>query len=152
MGVELVREAIDRIRACSDGVWFVGERSEDLVSSAEEALGFSLPDSYRLFVRELGAGNVGAEEVFGVTSADFADSAVPNGVWLTLNVREVWGLSPTMVVVYFDGGVDYYVMDCSFEDPPLVVWRPGETSMDDEPVIAAEDFGRFLLELTEREL
>lgn len=91
MGVELVRDAIERIQEVPYGSWFVGERSEDLVSSAEEALGFSLPEGYRLFVRELGAGNVGAEEVYGVTSADFVDSAVPNGVWLTLDVREAWG-------------------------------------------------------------
>ena len=152
MGVELVRDAIHRIRAAAGGAWFVGERSEELVSSAEEALGFSLPEGYRLFVRELGAGNVGAEEVFGVTSADFVDSAVPNGAWLTLDVREAWGLPETMLVVYFDGGVDYYVMDCELENPPLLLWRPGVSSVDDDLAVVAEDFGSFLLELTEREL
>lgn len=57
-----------------------------------------------------------------------------------------------MLVVYFDGGVDYYVMDCELDDPPLLLWRPGETSIDDELTVVAEDFGSFLLELIEREL
>ena len=87
-----------------------------------------------------------------VTTADFFDSAVPNGVWLTLDVREAWGLPESMLVVHFDGGVDYYVMDCELDNPPLLLWRPGVSSVDDELAVVAEDFGSFLLELTEREL
>ena len=97
-----------------------------------------------MFVRSLGAGSVGAEEIFGVTSDDFVDSAVPNGVWLTLDARREWGLPSSMFVVYFDGGVDYYVLDCTMENPPLQVWRPGITSNGDELEVVADDFGSFL--------
>lgn len=58
--VEAVREAIGAIRG--EGAaqcWFIGERPERLVEAAEVALGFALSLSYRLFVRELGAGSVG---------------------------------------------------------------------------------------------
>ena len=144
MSVEAVRNSIERIRESTGSVSFAGERSEELVASAEEALGFSLPESYRLFVRSLGAGSVCAEEIFGVTSDDFVDSAVPNGVWLTLDARREWGLPSSMFVVYFDGGVDYYVLDCTMENPRLQVWRPGITSNGDELEVVADDFGSFL--------
>jgi antitoxin YobK len=84
VSVDLVTQAIEVVRLDESGsCWFVGERSEDLVLAAEVALGHQLPASYRLFVKLLGAGNVGSEEIYGVTSPDFVTSSVPNGIWLT---------------------------------------------------------------------
>ena len=152
MSVEVVANAVESIRGRSDECWFLGKRPEELVRSAEEVLGFSFPPGFRLFVSELGAGSLGAEEIFGVTSADFVDSAVPNGVWLTLDARAAWGLPDWMFVVYFDGGVDYYVLDCSVEDSGLFLWRPGVTSGGDELEVVASGFAEFLETLIEREL
>jgi antitoxin YobK len=146
--IDRVRRAIEKVREDDSGLcWFAGERSEELVEAAEKALGFSFPPPYRLFVRELGAGSVGADEIFGVTSADFEKSTVPNGVWLTLAARRNWHLPGWMMVVYFDGGVDYYVMDVRVPDPPLVVWRPGVTRSPEDLTIMHESFGDFLADI-----
>jgi hypothetical protein len=51
----------------------VGERPEALVDPAEQTLGLRFPPSYRAFVRELGAGDAGGEEFYGVID-DFENS------------------------------------------------------------------------------
>jgi antitoxin YobK len=148
----LVGRAVAAIRRSPETCWFVGERSDELISEAEGALGHRFPPSYRLFVKELGAGSVRSEEIFGLTTANFTDSSVPNGVWLTLVARREWGLPEGLIVVYFDGGVDYYVLDCLKEDEPLSIWRPGMTSAGDLLREAAESFGAFLIGIVESEL
>lgn len=146
MTLDVVGRAIELIRRDETGsCWFAGPRSEELVAAAEKALGFTLPPSFRLFALELGAGSVGAEEIFGVTSPNFDESSVPNGIWLTLSARHEWGLPQSMLVVYFDGGVDYYVMCCTSDDPPLMIWRPGVSKVGDDLPVVADNFGEFLM-------
>ena len=65
----------------------MGPRPEELVAAAERALGLEFPPGYREFVLDLGAGDVGGEEFFGVVDDGFEDSAIPDGVWLTLRER-----------------------------------------------------------------
>jgi antitoxin YobK len=64
-------EAFELIESRRSRCRFVGERGERLVSLAEETLGVSFPPSYRSFVRRFGAGNIAAEEIYGVVSDDF---------------------------------------------------------------------------------
>ena len=77
---------------------FAGERSEGLVARAEEALGVSFPPTYRRFVCQLGAGNFGSREFYGVIDDEWQDSVVPDGIWCTLSEREE-GLPQHFVVV-----------------------------------------------------
>ena len=53
---------------------------EEHVSRAEHALGLSFPPSYRRFLRELGAGGVGSEEIYGLINDDFDDVRPPGAV------------------------------------------------------------------------
>jgi hypothetical protein len=63
--------------------------------------------------------------------------------WLTLVARSEWGLPEGFVVVYFDGGVDYCVLDCLGDDSPLSIWRPGTSAGGEALEKHSESFGVF---------
>ncbi len=129
---------------------FRGEQPDELVERAEAALGIKLPPSYRAFVRQLGAGHIAGEEFYGVTSDDFVDSSVPNGIWLTLTERQDSGLPDPFVIVYEDDEGDYYALDSSRDagggEYPVVRWTPGGSEPGDDLEIVASDFGSFFRE------
>lgn len=142
---------LDLVDEYEDESHFAGPRDEGLVAASESVLGLSFPPTYRRFVTELGAGDIAAQEFYGVVTGDFVNSAVPNGIWLTLIARREWGLPESMVVVGFDGGVDYYVIDTAkavdAHEPPVEIWRPGVSTAGDRLEQAASDFGEFALRL-----
>jgi hypothetical protein len=74
---------------------------------------------------------------------------------LTTEARRNWGLPRRTVVVYFDGGVDYFVLDVGRVDeggdPPVCAVTPGLSTFDDAPTVAS-DFGSLLLQLVEEAL
>lgn len=156
MGVADAEWAIARIEERRDECDFAGQRDERVVGLAEETLGVKFPPSYRLFLTRLGAGNIGAEEIFGVIGEDFVESAIPDSIWLTLQGRQDWGLPSPMIVVYFDGGTGYYLLDTSRAsrdgEAPVVAWHPGLSVAGSELETIAPDFGLFLRELVEEEL
>jgi hypothetical protein len=152
MGMSEVKRAIEITRR--HGGFFAGPRDESLVASAEAALGLRLPPTYRRFVSELGAGNAGGREFYGVTTDNFTTASIPNGIWLTLSEREQLGLPPEFVIVEETGTGEYYVLDTSRRDgdgeSPVVVWVPGRPRDALEAV--APDFGSFFLAAVEDEL
>ena len=133
-----------------DAARFRGEQPDELVEQAESALGVRLPPSYRAFVSELGAGHIAGEEFYGVTSNDFVNSSVPNGIWLTLTERQDSGLPEPLVIVYEDDEGDYYALDTAQEtgegENPLVRWTPGVSQPADDLEVVADDFGGFFRE------
>jgi hypothetical protein len=106
------------------------------VARAERALDRPFPDSYRAFVSELGAGDAGGEEFFGLVDGDFEDSAIPDAVWLTLTERRDSGLPPELILVHAAGDGAYHALD---RQGRVVRWEPGGTAGD--PV--ADSFGQF---------
>ena len=96
MSLEKYRRARELITKAGGGD-FAGPRPEALVARAEAALGLRFPPSYRQFLLDLGAGDVGGFEVYGIIDDDFADARVPDAIALTLDairarVREQLGL------------------------------------------------------------
>jgi antitoxin YobK len=150
VGIADVESAVELIEANPDECWFVGPRDEQLVALAEEALGLRFPPSYRTFLLRLGAGNVGAEEIYGLIDENFVDSTVPNGIWATLRARREWALPNQMVRVYSDGMGGDFVLDTSQMgrdgECPVVAWYPGRSEAGDDLEVIAEDFGAFFLE------
>lgn len=141
------------LMAQDDDADVVGERPERLVELAEQALGVRFPPSYRAFVRELGAGDAGGEEFYGVIDDDFESSAVPDGVWLTLRHRETSGLPDHLVTVATTGDGSYYVVDASGDgrfEGPVVIWTPGLSSADDDLERVADSFGEFFRRILEQ--
>lgn len=141
-------EALALIQEHRDDADFAGPRDDQLIGAAEAALGLTFPPTYHRFVRELGAGGIGSEEVYGIIDNNFIQSSVPNGVWLTLRVRSRSKLPNAMIIVYHMGEGAYAVLDTaqvsSVGECPVVVWEPGVDTGDELEVIAS-DFGEFLL-------
>jgi antitoxin YobK len=156
VSVEDYRAARDLVEQHEDLADFVGERPDDLVTRAEQALGTGFPPSYRAFVSELGAGDIAGAEFYGVIDDDFESSGVPNGIWLTLQERTDSDLPPELIVVGDDGMGNYYALDSSRQDAsgeyPLVIWVPGSSRPGDELETVAGDFGQFFREQVEQGL
>ena len=156
MGVDALAKALDAIEAEPDRCDVLGPRDEGLVRAAEEALAVRLPPSYRQFVSRLGVVSVGPEEIYGVIRSDFANSGVPDAIWMTLRARAEWGLPASMVVVYFDGAEGYFVLDGRAQpigsEWPVVAWYPGASTSDEALEVVALDFGSFLLRIVEDQL
>ncbi len=132
---------------------FEGPRPNLLVRAAEKALGLKLPPTYRRFVAELGAGNFGAAEVYGVVDADFERSSVPDGVWFTLRAREDGELPADLVVV----GAEDDEITClkvvrGEEEAPVICIHAGEDPERAGTRTLAPDFGKYFLDRVEEEI
>jgi ABC-type phosphate transport system auxiliary subunit len=136
-------QLIDQNAARAD---FEGPKSEELVKSAEVALGLTLPPTYRQFVRRLGCGDIAGEEFYGIIKDDYENSSVPNGIWVTLNERKTANLPESIIIVADNGVGGWYAIDTSKKnmdgDSPVVDWWPNNQPSQ----MVAEDFGAFLLQ------
>ena len=154
MSIDDLHAALELIKSNPEVCFFAGARDPRVVELAEKTLCLQYPPSYREFLLRLGAGNVGAEEIYGVIDDDFVDSGVPDGVWMTLRGRREWGLPDRLAVIYFDGATSYFALDTadrhSEEECPIVVWSLGLSKPDDGLEVVAQDFGSFLLEIARR--
>src|SRR5437660_12555673 len=78
---------------------FAGPRTDALVKSAEDTLGVVFPPTYRGFLLDYGAGNLGWAEFYGVVNKDFLNSSIPDGVWSTLIQRQRRRLPRNFVII-----------------------------------------------------
>ena len=149
MSISNVDEAAFLIRK-SPNADFVGPRSDKVIQNAEALLGFTFPPSYRRFLKELGCGNIGGWDFFGVIHDDFANSASPDAVWLTLKLRKESCAANSLLFVSDTGDGGYYAIETSSKSPdgenPVVEWWPGPSQAADENVVVANDFGAFFLQ------
>jgi hypothetical protein len=144
MSIQKYLEARELIGGAGGGD-FEGAKPESLVAKAESALGLTFPPSYRRFLLEMGCGGINGVEVFGLINDDFEKSAVPNGIWLTLNERRAIELYPAYVIVGDGGDGTYYALDTRQVDgagevPVVLLSVDGRHS---EKV--ADSFGDYLL-------
>lgn len=126
---------------------FAGPRDSALIAMAENALGGELPPTYREFVRRLGAGNFGSFEVYGVVDDHFENSAVPDGVWVTLKSRREADLPNDLVVIGTTGDGAYYCLKLheGQGESPVIIYQPGVPAERQSPEVVAQDFGEFFL-------
>ncbi len=128
---------------------FEGFKPESLVALAEDALSLRFSPSYRQFLLRLGCGDINGLEIYGVIRDSFVNASIPNGIWLTLELRQSSGL-PVDIILFQETGVGgYYAIDLgqSTEDgeAPVVEWIPGADNPRPCPIIA-ENFGVHLQE------
>ncbi len=128
---------------------FAGTRSEALVTKAECALGLRFPATYRQFLLDFGAGNFGSREFYGVIDEDFENSSVPDGIWCTLSERREAHLPARFVIVADTGTGEWYCLDISQVNGPVLIVDPANPNGPVEMVAA--DFGAFLLSQVEQE-
>lgn len=154
MGMQEFLAAVEMMNQYPSLQYFAGQRDEDLILNAEKALGVTFPSSYRAFVLKFGAGNFGATEIYGVIDDEFQESAIPDGVWLTLRYRREYRLPEPFIIVYNDGFGSDFALDTrevtdNGESPVIILPVGSYASIDDnqEMETAAPDFGSFFLNL-----
>ena len=126
---------------------FVGRQPAETVEAAESALGLTFPPTYRRFLQELGAGDIAGDEFYGVVDTSFGGRP-PDAVGRTLEARERVGLPDRYVIVGDTGDGDWYVVDTSQGDGPVLIFMPGVPEEDaGPPERVAEDFGAFLAQM-----
>jgi hypothetical protein len=129
---------------------------EDRVARAEQALGVVFPPTYRRFLRELGAGGVGGEEVYGLVNDDFTDDRPPQAVGLTRAFREQGQIADGLVVVHALGQGTYHALDTTRAnadgEAPVVAFTPGLSTAGGDHERVADDFGSFFLDLVRADL
>ena len=156
MGLGDLRAALRLVDEHRDRADFTDGQPEELIERAEQALGVGFPPSYREFVRVLGAGDIAGAEFYGVCSAEFESSSVPNGIWFTLQERTDSGLPAPLVVVYSVGEGTLCALDTAKHDEdgesPVVAWVPGVSRSDEQLESVAPDFGTFFRETIENAL
>ncbi|MEM9633744.1 MAG: SMI1/KNR4 family protein [Pseudomonadota bacterium] len=142
MSIDDARKAIDLITENEDAD-FVGPIAHELISDAQTMLGITFPPSFILFLEELGCGDVGGLEFYGIVSDDLTVSGEPNAIWLTLEERKS-GLPHSHVIVSSTGDGSYFSIDTSERDkkgesPVMIVGPTGNLTRQ------SDSFGAFLL-------
>jgi hypothetical protein len=144
MGMRELRAAMAMI-ARDGGGDFTGPIPQELIDRAAELLGVRFPRTYRHFLHELGCGDIGGAEFYGIGSDNLLTGPIPNGIWLTLDERETSRLSHQMVIVGADGTGGYYALDLTRADAdgeaPVVLWQAG--APPHACPVVARDFGVF---------
>lgn len=96
------------------GLEGTGGVSQEALEKAEEILGFKFAQDFREFLLKYGTGILGSFEIFGIVSNPESDTkAIPNGVWLTCEMRGSIGLLKNHFVFGEDGIGGYFVLNCN---------------------------------------
>ena len=145
MGMKNYLSAVSLINDSGEGD-FAGAKPDELIEKAERTLNLKFSPTYRRFLKEFGCGDIGGEEFYGLISDEFENSAIPNGIWLTLNERENIGLPNEFIIIYSTGDDTYYALDTSRTgdegECPVVALSPDGQKIED----VAEDFGKFFFD------
>jgi len=135
---------------------FVGGRADELISLAEEELGLKFTGLYLDYLKTFGAGNFGAQEIYGIIDENFESSSVPDAIWYTLTERKKINLPDNLLAIYDTGSDEIYCLDYSNLDnngePKVVAFVPGVDLESQTYEIIANDFGDFLLDLSREEV
>lgn len=135
---------------------FVGGRADELISLAEEELGLKFNGLYFDYLKTFGAGNFGAQEIYGIIDENFESSSVPDAIWYTLTERKEMNLPDNLLAIYDTGSDEIYCLDYSNLDnngePKVVAFVPGVDLESQTYEIIANDFGDFLLDLIRQEV
>lgn len=150
MGMKNYQKAIKIIEQNKSECYFSGQRSENDIILAEKALGLKFSGIYKEFLKTYGAGSIGAEEIYGISSLDFENSTVPNGIWYTLSERKEINLPTNLLIIYATGDGELYCLDFNKineeKEAAVVSFFPGFDLSIQKYEIIAEDFGDFLLD------
>ncbi len=130
-----------------EAVEFTGGVSEDIIRNAEKTLNLTFPESYRSFLMEFGAGDIGGEVVFGLIAKEHENSDMD--MMKITQVEHDYKMPKYMAVIFYNSFDDcLYCLDTSqMKEGECPVVRVSSDYEDVE--IVAESFGEFLLDLVE---
>lgn len=150
MELQRAYELIDTHRTIAD---FAGPKDESLVDAAQNILGVSFPPTYLRFLLDLGAGNFGYAEIYGVIDEDFTAPSVPDAIWLTLRDRIDFGLPQHLVHILDVGdGTSFFIDTGTVEhdgECPVVSLMLSYPLDVQQPNIVEADFGKLLLRVVQ---
>jgi len=156
MSVETYQKAKQIIQTNEDLADFIGGRKNELIKLAEEKLGVKFTGFYLDFLQTFGAGNFGAQEIYGIINDNFENSSVPDAIWYTLTERKEINLPNNLLVIYHTGSDELFCLDFNQLDekgePKVVSFVPGIELERQRYKIIANDFGDFLLDLVLKEV
>ncbi|CEG25314.1 SMI1/KNR4 family protein [Bacillus sp. B-jedd] len=156
MSVETYQKAKQIIQTNEDLADFIGGRTNELIKLAEEKLGIKFTGLYLDYLQTFGAGNFGAQEVYGIINNNFENSSVPDAIWYTLTERKEINLPNNLFVIYDTGSDELFCLDFNQLDekgePKVVSFVPGIDLESQSYEIIANDFGDFLLDLVKQEV
>ena len=156
MSVEAYQEAKQIMLDNKDIADFIGGRTTELINLAEEKLGLRFTGLYLDYLQTFGAGNFGAQEIYGIINADFDNSSVPDAIWFTLTERKEINLPGNLLVIYDTGSDELFCLEFNQLDdkvePKVVSFLSGIELESQSYEIIANDFGDFLLDLVELEI
>ncbi|WP_249292243.1 SMI1/KNR4 family protein [Metabacillus flavus] len=109
MSFDFYRDAKNIISANKDLADFIGGRPVQLIKDAEDRLGFKFNGLYLDYLKTFGAGNFGAQEIYGIINNDFENSSVPDAIWYTLSERREINLPNNLLIIYDTGGMNFSV-------------------------------------------
>ena len=155
MSVENYQKAKEIILSEEEIADFVGGHTDELISLAEEILGLKFTGFYLDYLKTFGAGNFGAQEIYGIINANFENSSVPDAIWFTLERREI-NLPNNLLVIYDTGSDEIFCLDYNQLDdngePKVLSFVAGVDLESQTYEIIANDFGDFLLDLVKLEV
>ncbi|MCX7570532.1 SMI1/KNR4 family protein [Tumebacillus sp. DT12] len=153
MSLDTYLEAKAKILTNKEKGFFIGPRSDELIAFAQEATGLKFSGTYLDFLKSFGAGNFGAQEIYGIIGDDFENSSVPDAIWYTLTERREIKLPNHLLVIYDSGNGELLCLDFNHPHEPTVVqFFPGIDVDQQTFAVVASDFGDFLLDLVNQEL
>jgi antitoxin YobK len=142
-----VRAAIDLLRSRQEADTSGGV-PDSVIHKAEERLGLEFPESFRIYLREVGQVIIGGTIVYGLWDDRFDEHTAPCAVWVTLDHRR-FGMPDSYVVVYALGEGTVLAIDTASPGSPIVAWRHWSPSEVEEEYAS---FGHFLFEIVEEEI
>jgi hypothetical protein len=134
---------------------FMGACDEETIELAERELNVKMPQTYRRFLSEFGAGSFGGEEFYGIISSDFSNSTVPDAVWSTIERRRQDNFPSEYIEIYSVGTGEIFCLDTAVttnSEAPVVAFEPGLAVSQQGREIIARDFGDFLLQKVQEEV
>ena len=102
-----IEQFIARLSSTNPSFRVSGPQSESAVSAVEQALGVSLPQDYRSFLRQFGALHLPGEGISGIWDGDPLLSNEGSAYGDTMRLRADFHLSPRFVVVEPDAEAPY---------------------------------------------
>ena len=130
-----------------DAVDFTGAVTTEEIQKAEKLLNITFPESYKAFLLDFGAGDIGGEVIFGIVKNKQKDADIDT-VKITRMEHE-YQMPKHMAVIFYDSSDDsLYCLNtskmCEGECP--VVSVPSDYS---NIKVVADSFGEFFYQLVE---
>jgi len=145
MTTNIIDESIKLLNSSGINYYSIGKQKDTTIEKAEVLLGVKFPESYKAFLKKLGACSFKDEEIYGLVGENLDSPSIPNVVWCTLNYRK-YGLPNNLIVI----GHNEHAYPCikinnDFKKP-VIAYDISLPEHVQKTKVLANDFGDYFLE------